>query len=108
MKFAAVLLLGAMITAAPAVAQDKPAPAAAEPAKPAPSTISTPIGELLDNPATKAVVEKHLPGFSAHPQIDMARGISLKAVQGFAPQITDEILAKIDADFAALGSAAVS
>jgi hypothetical protein len=108
MKFAAALLLSAMITAVPAAAQDKPAPAAAEPAKPALSTMSTPIGDLLDNPATKAILEKHLPGFSAHPQIDMARSISLKAVQGFAPQITDEILAKIDADFAALGTASTS
>jgi hypothetical protein len=108
MKFAAALLLSAMITAVPAAAQDQSAPAAAEPAKPALSNMSTPIGDLLDNPATKAILEKHLPGFSAHPQIDMARGISLKAVQGFAPQITDEILAKIDADFAALGTAQAS
>jgi hypothetical protein len=106
MKFVAALLLSAMIAAVPAAAQDKAAPAAAaEPAKAVPSTMSTTIGELLDNPATKAIVEKHLPGFSSHPQIDMARSLSLKAVQAYAPQITDDILAKIEAELAALGTA---
>lgn len=105
MKFFAAALLTAACLAMPAAAQDTAAPPAAPAAKGPLSTATTPIGELLDNPATKAVIEKHLPGFSAHPQVDMARGFSLKAVQSFAPEITDEILAKIDADLAAVAPA---
>jgi hypothetical protein len=97
------LLLGAAMIVSPAQAEDKAAAPAAEAAKPAFTTANTPVGDLLDNADAKAIVEKHLPGFSSHPQIEMARGLSLKTVQGFAPdQITDEALAKIDADFAAL------
>ena len=99
----AALFLGAAIFSTPVQAEDKAAVPTAEAAKPAFSTASTTVGDILDNAETKAIVEKHLPGFSSHPQIEMARGFSLKAVQGFAPdQITDEALAKIDADFAAL------
>lgn len=104
MKFVvAALALGAAVIAVPAQAEEAAAASAAEAAKPAFSTTATPIGDILDNPDAKAVVEKFLPGFSAHPQIDMARSFTLKAVQSFQPDmITDEILAKIDADFAAI------
>ena len=80
-----------------AIAQAPAAPAAA----PAYSTSETSIGDLLDNPATKAVVDKHLPGFAGNPQIDMARGMTLKQIQQFAGDaITDDALVKIDADLA--------
>jgi hypothetical protein len=104
MKTAIVaLLLGAALTTMPAHAEEKAPPA--EAAKPAFSSSATTIGDILDNADAKAVVEKHLPGFSSHPQIDMARSFTLKAVQGFQPElITDEILAKIDADFAAMAA----
>lgn len=32
-------------------------------------SIETKLGDLLDNEAAKAVLEKHLPGISNHPQI---------------------------------------
>ena len=67
------------------------------------STAETTIGDLLDNPAAKAVVDKYMPGFSTNPQIDMARGMTFKQIQQFAPdQIKDELLAKIDADLTKL------
>jgi hypothetical protein len=48
-----------------------------------------------------------MPGMSSNPQIDMARSMTLKQVQGFAPdQFTDETLAKIDADLAKIPAAA--
>jgi hypothetical protein len=101
----AALLLGAAIISAPAMAEDKAAAPAAEAAKSAFTTAATTIGDILDNAEAKAIVEKHMPGFSAHPQIEMARGFSLKAVQSFQPdKITDELLAKIDADFATLAA----
>lgn len=42
------------------------------------------LGELLDNPAAKAVLAKHLPELEkAGPMLNMARGMSLKTVAGF-------------------------
>jgi opacity protein-like surface antigen len=100
MKKLAIAAALAAATAAPAYAAD-PAPAAAPAPAAGYSTAATDIGTLIDNPATKAVLDKHMPGFSANPQIDMARSMTLKQVQGFAAdQMTDEVLAKIDADLA--------
>lgn len=83
--------------AAPAFAADAPAAAPA----PAFSSASTDIGTLLDNPAAKAVLQKYMPEMIGNPQIDMARAMTLKQVQGFAPdQISDAKLAQIDADLA--------
>ncbi len=63
------------------------------------STAETTIGDLLANPDAKAVVDKYMPGFSGNPQIEMAKGMTFKQIQQFAPdQIKDELLAKIDAD----------
>lgn len=79
--------------------------AADPPSSPAPaySTSDTPIGELLDNPATLAILDEYLPGFSKAEQIDSARGMTLKAVQPYAEDtVTDEKLAKIDAALAKL------
>lgn len=67
------------------------------------STADTDIGTLLDDPAARAVVDKHLPGFSSRDQIDMARSMSLKSIQQYDPDnITDKALAAIDADLAKL------
>lgn len=103
MKKLAIAAALAAAFAAPAYAAD-PAPAAAPTA--AYSTEATDIGTLLDNPATKAVLDKHMPGFSGNPQIDMARSMTLKQIQQFAgDQMTDEVLAKIDADLAKIPAA---
>ena len=79
-------------------------PALAETAAPTKySAAETELGVLLDNPATKAIVEKHIPGMTSNDQIDMARGMSLKTMQQYAPdEVTDERLAAIDADLAKL------
>lgn len=100
----AIVVLAAMITSPPVVAQTSPiVPANAETKSSAIvySTSATDIGTLLDNPETRAVLDKHLPGFSTNPQTDMARGVSLKTIQPYAANVlTDEVLAKIDADLA--------
>lgn len=71
------------------------------PAAPIYSSESTEIGTLLDTPETKAILEKYLPDFVGNSQIDMARAMTLKQIQSFAADaITDEVLAKIDADLA--------
>jgi hypothetical protein len=57
----------------------------------------------LDDPAARAVVDKHLPGFSSRDQIDMARSLTLKSLQQYDPNnITDKSLAAIDTDLAKL------
>lgn len=67
------------------------------------NTTDTTIGALLDDPAAKAVVDKAMPGFSTNPQVEMARSMTFKQIQGFAPDmIKDETLAKIDAELAKL------
>lgn len=73
-------------------------------AEPTPyNTADTPIGTLLDDPAAKAVLDKHMPGFSGNPQVAMARSMTFKQVQSMAPdQIPADALAKIDADLAKL------
>lgn len=61
------------------------------------------LGELLDDPAAKAVLDKNLPGLSSDPQIDIARGLTLAAIQNFAPdRISSEALAAVQAGLNAL------
>lgn len=72
-------------------------------AAPAYTTGETELGTLLDNPATNAVLVKHLPALVENPMIAQVRSLNLKALQQFKPDmITDELLAKIDTDLAAL------
>jgi hypothetical protein len=67
------------------------------------STDNTDIGTLLDDPIAHAIVDKHLPGVLSGDQIDMARSLTLKAIQQYAPdKISDKALADIDADFVKL------
>ena len=79
-------------------------PALAETAAPAKyNSTDTELGVLLDNPAAKAIVEKHIPGMTTNDQVDMARAMTLKAVQQYSPdEVTDARLAAIDADLAKL------
>ena len=88
-----------------AVATANPAtlPGAAQAAKF--KTDETPIGDILDNPAAKAVVSKYLPDMMANDQVQMARGMTLKAVQQYsADTVTDKVLTEIDSDFVKLAA----
>lgn len=91
--FRKVLLAGLLAaTSVPAMAAGAPY-----------TTADTTIGTLVDDAAAKAVIDKHMPGFSTNPQIEMAKAMTLKQIQGFAPDmIKDEVLAKIDVDLAKL------
>ncbi|MDO9235457.1 MAG: hypothetical protein Q7U28_05400 [Aquabacterium sp.] len=67
-------------------------------------SIETKLADLLDNEATKAILEKHMPGISTHPQIGMGKGFALSMVAKFSGGlITDDLLQKVSADLAALG-----
>ncbi len=67
------------------------------------STAETKIGVLLADPAAKAVFDKHFPGVSADKRISMAKGMTLRAVQKFAPDMfTTAALDAADADLGTL------
>lgn len=86
-----------------ALAQPAPAPAASAPADAAHfNTEDSTIGELLDNAGARAVLQNHVPAMISNPQIDMARGMTLKSIQAYSPELTDEKLVAIDADLARL------
>lgn len=111
-------LLGAMLTLAacathppvgksPVQSATKKAPAAA-PVKvwktPIYSVDGTRIGALLDNPQTRAILDKFIPGFSSAPGVGMGRNMTLREVQSYAPTaLTNAVLAKIDTALAKLG-----
>jgi hypothetical protein len=66
------------------------------------STAHTSIGDLLDNPAARAVLDRHLPAFSSTSQLEQARGFTLPRLQQYMPALTNEVLAAIDAELARL------
>ena len=62
-------------------------------------TLDSKLGDILADPKGKAVLDKHLPGFSTNPQMAMAKGMSLKMVAPMSGgKITPAILSAIDAD----------
>jgi para-nitrobenzyl esterase len=70
------------------------------------NSLTTPIGALLDNPAAKAVLERHIPDVVHSDKINMARGVTLDALKSYMPQmLTDKTLQEIDAELAALPKA---
>ncbi len=94
-----IAIFASSVPIAGAVAQAPPAPASVQHY----TTSTTEIGTLIDDPAAHAIIDKHLPGVLSGDQIDMARSMTLKAVQQFAPdRISDEALAAIDAELAKL------
>lgn len=98
MKTVALALAAAIapLAATSAIAAE-PAPATA----PAKYSSESDMGTLLDNPATRAVLEKYIAPMINNPQIDAARAMTLKQLQGYAADaLPEETLAKIDADLA--------
>ena len=73
------------------------APAAARP------TIDSSIKDLLANPATAAVVEKHLPGVGQHPALPQFQDMTLAQVAPMSGgAVTPAIVTAIDTDLKAL------
>jgi hypothetical protein len=61
------------------------------------------IETLLIDPAAKAIIDKHIPGFSDNPQISMVPGATLLQLQPMKPDVlSDANLAAIDAELACL------
>ena len=42
------------------------------------------MNELIDNPSAHAILKKHAPTVADHPQLSMARGMTLADVAGYA------------------------
>ena len=69
----------------------------AQTASGAPLTVNSSIGELLDNEAARAILEREVPVIAKSPQIAAGRDFSLKTIAQYAPTVlTDEKLAAID------------
>jgi hypothetical protein len=62
-------------------------------------SIDSTLGEILADKKGKAILEKHLPGLSSAPRIEMAKVYSFKAMASMSQgQITDETLKAIAED----------
>ena len=70
------------------------------------STAATKIGVLLADPAAVGVIDRFFPGVSGDSRIGMAKGMTLRTVQKFAPDMfTTEALDAADAELAKLPAA---
>ena len=66
-------------------------------------TIDSPIKDLLADPDTAAILEKHLPGIGSHPALPQFEDMTLAEVAPYSEgEVTDAIIAAIDADIKAL------
>jgi hypothetical protein len=69
-----------------------------------PFTRETTIGELIDNPQAKAVLDKQMPGLADNPMIAMVKGMSLNmllsmpqaAQLGITKEKVDAILVEVN------------
>ncbi len=65
--------------------------------------LDTPIETIYADPAGAAVMEANLPGMNKHEMYDMFKAMSLRAVQPYSQgMLTDELLAKIEKELAAI------
>ena len=63
------------------------------------SVETTPIADLAANEATKAILDKDVPGLTAHPAFDQFKAMTLKALQPLSQgALTDEQVAAVQAD----------
>jgi hypothetical protein len=82
--------------AAAGAAAPAPIPAAAG----APSVESTSIGDLMANPAAKAVLQKDLPQLVSYPGLDQIKDMTLRGISVYPEaQLDDAKLKVIQADF---------
>lgn len=88
----------ALLVAVPVSAQQAAAPVQSE-ATPKYSIKTSTLGQLLDNPQTKALFEKYFPEVVHHPQINEGLDLTLPDVVQYLPDVvTPEKLAAMDAE----------
>lgn len=84
------------------------APGAPEARRPRPwgtghSVATSKLGVLLDDPAARAVLDRHFQNLSDNPRFTGARNMTLRTLRIFAPEIfTDSALSAADAELNAL------
>ncbi|WP_428149595.1 hypothetical protein [Brevundimonas sp.] len=103
--FAAVVLAAVSTTAfaQTAPAQDHAAHAGHEAHASARPTIESSIKDLLANPETAAVIQKHLPGVAQHPALPQFQDYTLAQVAPMSGgAVTPAIIEAIDTDLKAL------
>lgn len=101
--FITAVALATSLASVPALALSPASTPAAATAANGYSVADTDIGTLLDDPAARAIVDKYMPGFSTQDNIDMARSMTLTAVQQYKPEmITDDALANVQAGLSKL------
>lgn len=67
-------------------------------------TVNDPIEDLMADEKAAAVLLKHIPGINEHPAYEQFKGMSLVELKPWsAGVVTDEIIAAVTADLAALG-----
>ena len=104
--------LAILLWASAALAQEAPAPTAepqttAEPDLSAETsnafTLDTPIQTLAADQGARAVLDRELPGLTAHESYEQFKGMSLKTLMPLSGSlITDERLATVEAGLRAL------
>ena len=93
-----LLISLALLVASPALAQETVAPAQID-AVAKYSIKTSKLGELLNNPQTKAIFEKYFPEVVNHPQINEGLDLTLPDVVQYLPDVvTPEKLAAMDAE----------
>lgn len=107
MKLSSISLTVVLSVLASGVWAQAPAPLPSAGATAAPACVKEKlsseslVSEILDNPAAKEVLIKHVPSLKGSDEFDMARGMPLRAVQPYAEDLfTDKVLDAIDADLA--------
>ncbi|MDZ4139861.1 MAG: hypothetical protein U0995_04210 [Erythrobacter sp.] len=105
MKFIPLAALGlaAAAVTAPAFAAEDDAATTTTTAVAAAFTVDMPIEALMADERAKAAVLTTLPDLDQHPAYEQFKAMSLTAVAPFSQgMITEEVLAKIAADLAAI------
>ncbi len=62
-------------------------------------TLDSKVGDILDDPKAKDIVEKYAPGLANNPMVSMAKGMSLRSIldmpQAKQAGITEDRVQKI-------------
>jgi hypothetical protein len=70
-----------------------------------PLNLNTSIEAICAVPAGKAVLDRDLPGLTTRPEFPMFKAMTLKQIEPMSKgHITDAILAKVQADLAAVNA----
>ena len=93
MKFLSGVLMALAVVVAPIAAH----------AQAAWSTQTSKVGDLLANPATRAILERHFPGVSSDWRIKMVKGKTFRQLHTMAPsRLPSASLDAVDRDLQAI------